>query len=269
MKKYETLLGIAKKVCDGVMEYYDAKNETEASKLYMLVWEQVYLLAQLVAGSIRYAETNAKFEASGKAFVSMDPTVCKHSREVVDSIDSMHESVHKAVETFLKKMKAGGIIVSSEYAEAKMIRYIKSLITGHLNNDAKSAEKNIYRYCPKEKTVIIEEPINSTCDADKVITYDAVLQDVSKEQEEQEKELKKQVIEEFEEILHEYVLNHPEDAVFIKVRYLDVFENGQNIKKGKEIAESLHISGAAVSKKIAKFDAYFADLLKKRMKEWR
>lgn len=47
------------------------------------------------------------------------------------------------------------------------------------------------------------------------------------------------------------------------------FENGQNIKKGKEIAESLHISGAAVSKKIAKFDAYFADLLKKRMKEWR
>ena len=55
MKKYETLLGIAKKVCDGVMEYYDAKNETEASKLYMLVWEQVYLLAQLVAGSIRYA----------------------------------------------------------------------------------------------------------------------------------------------------------------------------------------------------------------------
>lgn len=90
MKKYETLLGIAKKVCDGVMEYYDAKNETEASKLYMLVWEQVYLLAQLVAGSIRYAETNAKFEASDKAFVSMDPTVCKHSREVVDSIDSMH-----------------------------------------------------------------------------------------------------------------------------------------------------------------------------------
>lgn len=259
MKKYETLLGIAKKVCDGVMEYYDAKNETEASKLYMLVWEQVYLLAQLVAGSIRYAETNAKFEASGKAFVSMDPTVCKHSREVVDSIDSMHESVHKAVE----------IVVSSEYAEARMIRYIKSLITGHLNNDAKSAEKNIYRYCPKEKTVIIEEPINSTCDADKVITYDAVLQDVSKEQEEQEKELKKQVIEEFEEILHEYVLNHPEDAVFIKARYLDVFENGQNIKKGKEIAKSLHISGAAVSKKIAKFDAYFANLLKERMKGWR
>lgn len=102
-----------------------------------------------------------------------------------------------------------------------------------------------------------------------MITYDAVLQDVSKEQEEQEKELKKQVIEEFEEILHEYVLNHPEDAVFIKVRYLDVFENGQDIKKGKEIAESLHISGAAVSKKIAKFDMYFADLLKKRMKEWR
>ena len=89
------------------------------------------------------------------------------------------------------------------------------------------------------------------------------------EQEEQEKELKKQVIEEFMEILHEYSQNHPKDAVFIKARYLDVFENGQDIKKGKEIAESLHISGAAVSKKIAKFDAYFAELLKKRMKEWR
>lgn len=269
MKKYETLFTVAKNVCDGVMDYYGAKNETEASKLYLFVWEQVYLLAQLASASIRFIETNAKFEASGKAFVSVDSTVCKHSKEVLDSIDSMHESIHKAVETFLKKMKVGEVIVSSEYAEAKMIRYIQSLICGHLNNDAKSAEKNIYRYCPKEKTIVIEETINSDCDTDKIITYDAVLQDVSKEQDKKEEELTKQFIEELKEILYEYIEDHPEDSAFIHVRYLDVFEKGEDIKKGKEIAKNLHISGAAVSKKIAKFDAYFAGLLKKRTKGWR
>ena len=269
MKKYETLFTVAKNVCDGVMDYYEAKNETEASKLYMFVWEQVYLLAQLASASIRFIETNAKFEASGKAFASVDSTVCKHSKEVLDSIDSMHESIHKAVETFLKKMKVGEVIVSSEYAEAKMIRYIQSLICGHLNNDAKSAEKNIYRYCPKEKTIVIEETINSDCDTDKIITYDAVLQDVSKEQDKKEEALTKQFVEELKEILYEYIENHPEDSAFIHVRYLDVFEKGEDIKKGKEIAENLHISGAAVSKKIAKFDAYFAGLLKKRTKGWR
>ena len=36
-KKYKTLLDLAKKVCEGVMNYYDSKDELEKQKIYMFL----------------------------------------------------------------------------------------------------------------------------------------------------------------------------------------------------------------------------------------
>lgn len=66
----------------------------------------------------------------------------------------------------------------------------------------------------------------------------------------EEAELLDDVILEFLDILYSHIENHPEDEIFIHERYLEVLENHKKIKKGKEIAETMHISGAAISKRL-------------------
>ena len=166
-KKYKTLLDLAKKVCEGVMNYYDSKDELEKQKIYMFLWEQVYLLAQLCSETIRYVETSKSDEASGKKFVTTDATVCMHSKDVVDSIGCMQECIHKAVETFLKKLVEHKIKVADEYAEAKMIRYVKALIAGNLNNAARQAEKDDFKYSNPAQTLVFEERMKSDKDSKK------------------------------------------------------------------------------------------------------
>lgn len=270
-KKYKTLLDLAKKVCEGVMNYYDSKDELEKQKIYMFLWEQVYLLAQLCSETIRYVETSKSDEASGKKFVTTDATVCMHSKDVVDSIGCMQECIHKAVETFLKKLVEHKIKVADEYAEAKMIRYVKALIAGNLNNAARQAENNGFKYSNPAQTLVFEERMKSDKDSKKedIPTNASFLRDEKAEQEVEEAELLDDVILEFLDILYSHIENHPEDEIFIRERYLEVLEHHKKIKKGKEIAETMHISGAAISKKIAKYDAYFAQLLKERLKQWR
>ena len=268
--KYETLLALAKNVCDGVRNYYSAKNEMNQQKEYLFVWEQVYLLAQILINTIRYTETSDKYEASGKAFVCEDPTVCKHGKEVVDAIDAKHEAVHKAVETFMKKLVEAKVVVADEYAEASMIRYVKALIVGNLNNAAKQAEKDDFKYSEPEMTIVIEEMVETKGrnGLESTMKNDSYVRDFNKEHNQKKEKVLDYVVSEFIEILYAYLENHPEDKVFIQERYLNVLVNEGEIKKGKDIAKVLNISGAAVSKKIAKYDDYFAKELKKHLEEW-
>ena len=152
-----------------------------------------------------------------------------------------------------------------------MIRYVKALVAGNLNNAARQAEKDGFKYSKPAQTLVFEERMKSDKDSkkDDIPTNASFLRDEKAEQRVEEAELLDDVILEFLDILYAHIENHPEDEIFIRERYLEVLENHKKIKKGKEIAETMHISGAAISKKIAKYDAYFAQLLKERLKQWR
>lgn len=42
-KKYKTLLDLAKKVCEGVMNYYDSKDELEKQKIYVSLGTSIFV----------------------------------------------------------------------------------------------------------------------------------------------------------------------------------------------------------------------------------